>query len=270
VKRSVLFLLVILGAAVTPAARAEASPGRLAVLEDLRIDGPVQGDVVALGGNIELGPQARVQGNAVAVFGRVEAAGEARISGERISLSSLGGLKLDGAGSTVSPRLVWALRLLTWGFWLFIAGSLAAAFPSRTVRGVWTLNRMPAGALGLGIVAALTLLAALVAVFSAGPALGLPGAVALLLVFAAAKALGITLLGGMLGNAVLRRIARRRFHVAFESFLGVALLLSLRMVPVAGAAFWAVASVWSLGATVLALAVDPLRGVSGAPLTPED
>ncbi len=261
---------LILAALATVALPAAAAPGHLAVLDDIRIDGPVQGDVVALGGNVFLGPHARVEGHAVAVLGRVEAAEGATITGQRISVSSLAALELGSAGSTVSLRLVWGIRLLTWGFWLLLATLLVVLFPSRIVRGVWTVGRFPAGSLGLGVLAALTLMAALVAVFSVGPALGLPGALALLLLFGAGKALGITVIGGMLGGAVLRRITGRSFPMAFEAALGVGLLLGLRMLPVAGGALWAIASVWGLGAAVVALAADPLRQSSRVPLTPED
>ncbi|HHQ48098.1 MAG TPA: hypothetical protein ENK19_04350 [Acidobacteria bacterium] len=267
-RKAVLAIVLVLGAVALAATPVEAAPGRLAVMEDLHIDGPVRGDAVAVGGNVVLGPEARVDGHAVAVFGRVEAAPGATVSGERISITSLAGLELGGASAP--PRLVWGVHLLTWGFWLVVTGLLAAIFPSRIVRGAWNVRKAPAASLGLGLLAALTRLAALVAVLSAGPALGLPGAVTLLLVFAGAKVVGITLLAGVVGDVLLRRLIGRRLHITVEVFLGAAVLLALRTLPVVGGALWALTSTWGLGATVLALAVNPLRQISDAPLAPEE
>jgi len=259
-----------LGITLFVALPCHAGPQRLAVLDDIRIDGPVQGDVVAFGGNVILGPEARVEGHAVAVLGRVVVAPGAEVSGEEISVTSLAGLELGGVASEVSQRLRWGVRLLTWGFWLLAVSLLAALFPSRTVRGVWMVRRAPAAALGLGIVAALTFMAALVGVLSAGPALGLPGALALLLFFGAGKLLGIALIGGTIGGWMLRWTTGRRFPIPFDVALGVTLLLLVRMVPAVGGALWALASLWGLGAAVVALAADPLRQLSRAPLNPGD
>ncbi|NOZ94506.1 MAG: hypothetical protein GXP47_07185 [Acidobacteria bacterium] len=228
----------------------------------------MRGDVVALGGNVELGPNARVEGHAVAVLGRVESAEGATVTGRRISVTSLAGLRLGGAEERVPARLWWGIRLLSWGFWLAVTGLIAAMFPRRIIRGVWTVEHVAAASVALGLAAALTLMAALVAVFSAGAGLGLPGAVALLLVFGAGKALGLTLVGGLVGEALLWRATGRRWPISIEVFTGVVLLLTLRMVPVAGGPLWAVVSVLGLGAAIAAMAFDPLRVSAGAGLKP--
>ena len=57
-----------------------ADSGRTAVLSDLRIDGPVAGDVVVFGADLELGPGARVEGDAVAVGGDIRVADGAVVS----------------------------------------------------------------------------------------------------------------------------------------------------------------------------------------------
>jgi len=260
-----LAVAMFLAVGLLASSSAAAVPGRLVILDDARIDGPVRGDVVALGGNVVLGPHARIEGHAVAVLGQVRAAEGAVVTGQRISITSLAGLEAEGAVAARSPRLFWGVRLLTFGFWLLITSLLAMLIPGRIVRGSWMVARYPGRSLGLGVLGALTLMAALVAVFSVGPGLGLPGAVALLVLFGVAKVLGITLIGGLLGAPVLRRLAGRRLPITVEAPVGVALLLVLRMIPVAGGALWTVASVWGLGAAVVTLVADPLRRTSPLP-----
>ncbi len=257
--------LAIMMAATAPV---QAAPGRVAVLENLRIDGPVRGDVVALGGNVQLGPKARVEGHAVAVLGHVESAEGATVTGRRISVTSLAGLRLGGVEEEIPARLWWGVRLLGWGFWLAVTGLIAALFPGRIIRGVWTVRHLAAASAALGLAAALTLMAALVAVFSAGAGLGVPGAMALLLVFGAGKALGLTLVGGLIGGTLLRRVTGRRRPISIEVFTGVVLLLALRMAPVVGGPLWAAVSVFGLGVAIAAMAFDPLRVSAGADLKP--
>ena len=60
-----VFLLVLLS---VPGASV-AAPGRTSVLSDLRVDEPVDGDVVVFAADLELGPQAKIGGDAVAIGG---------------------------------------------------------------------------------------------------------------------------------------------------------------------------------------------------------
>ncbi len=58
------------------------APTRVAALSDLLVNEVVEGDVVALAGDVILGPRADVRGHAVAVFGEVRAEAGARVAAE--------------------------------------------------------------------------------------------------------------------------------------------------------------------------------------------
>jgi hypothetical protein len=95
----------------------------------------------------------------------------------------------------------------------------------------------------------------MVAMLGMGPGFGVPLVVLVAVVFAAGKALGLAVLGGALGGLILRRLRWRPLTV--DVFLGVALLLLLRLLPVVGGVVWTVASLAALGAAATTLALAP-------------
>ena len=109
----------------------------VAVLGSVRVDGRVDGDVVSVGGGVQLGPQAIVRGEVVSVGGAVERAPGARVGGQinevRIGMPSF------------SPHL----RFWPRGDWSWFGSSLGA-----TTDLLATLARM--GILALLVVALAT------------------------------------------------------------------------------------------------------------------
>ncbi len=253
---------------------AAAAPALVAALADLRVDGPVSGDVVVLGGDVVLAAGAEVDGDVVALLGRVEVDPAARVSGRVLALTSLASLRVESPVG-VDPGLVdGAVRLLSSGGWLLVTTAIAFVHPGR-LRAAAPLVRAGLGRTALlGVVAWLVLFTALVAVLGLGPGLGPPLAATLMLAFFAVKAVGLTALGALVGQPLLARSSGRRWPLSFAVFAGVAILLALRVVPVVGGAAWTVAAVVALGAGVMTLATrSPAPAVDlaaspGAPASP--
>jgi hypothetical protein len=249
-----LILLAALGLLVVHGTVAWAAPTRVATLSELRIDEVVEGDVVALAGDVILGPHADVRGHAVAVFGEVRAEPGARVRGRMIGLSSLAGLAVEPAVGEDGARLRIAVRLIIGGGWLLATTLIAVLWSARVRDGVAVLPRLGLRVAVLGAMVALTLLAALIAAIGLGPAIGLPVAAALGVAFLAVKAVGLAVLGGGLGLAVLGRLAiGRTLPLTAAVFVGVLAMLMARFLPVVGSAAWTVLSLAALGAGVFAL-----------------
>jgi hypothetical protein len=143
---------------------------------------------------------------------------------------------------------------------------LALALPVRLRLGVVALSRLGLRVVVLGILASITLFAALVAALSLGPGLGVPLTAGVMLLFLATKAVGLTVVGGWLGELLLRRRLHRPLPLSCEVFVGVAVLLLLRVLPVAGGSLWTVASVVAVGAGLFTLVVLPQDGGLGLPI----
>jgi hypothetical protein len=254
------------------AAAVEAAPSRTAVLVDLEINRPIEGDAVVFGADLRLGPEASVSGDAIAVGGDVfvangavvgrhvvamlgtaEVARAARVDGRVLAFASLATL---ARGDTVNPRLArvdLGLRLLASGGWLLVTTGLAFLFPARMRYGAWALPALGFRVPALGTLVALTIVASLVAVLGLGPALGVPLVAALMAVFFAAKCVGLTVVGCTLGNAVLARWLHRPLPISLEVFVGVLALLALRFLPGVGESLWTVVALVALGASIATL-----------------
>ena len=85
----------------------------------VRVLGEVRGDVVAVGGGVELGPQANVHGDVTAVGGALTRDPTARVGGEVVEI---------GTGSFAFNRRNWTgpLSGIWWGSWLGAAFALMA------------------------------------------------------------------------------------------------------------------------------------------------
>ncbi len=262
-----------------------ADSGRTAVLSDLRIDGPVVGDVVVFGADLELGPQARVEGDAVAVGGDIRIAegaivtrhvvailGEAEvpvdagIGGRVLCFSSPASLLSDPSVRRPSLHADVSMRLLAAGGWLLVTTGLAFLFPIRMRYGAWAVPSLGVKIPALGIMAGLTVFASLIAALGLGPVLGVPLVAGLAVVFFAARAVGLTVLGCWIGSIVLKRWVPHPLPISLEVFVGVLILLAVRFLPVVGETLWTLISLVALGASIAVLGVstDPLRAESSS------
>ncbi len=252
--RALTRALVLAGLLIAALPAAAAAPGRAAFVSDIVVDDEVAGDVVALGGDVRLGPGARVHGHVIAVFGRVDADPAAVVDGRVIAIRSLAALTThpDQVPGTATAA---AVRLLTAGGWLLITTGLALLFPFPVRANAELVPRLGWRAVVLGALAWITLVAALVASLGLGPAVGVPLATGLWLLFLAVKAVGLAVLGAALGAVVLRRILRRIPPPSAEVLVGVAVLLTIRLLPMVGGTAWTVVSVVALGSGVFTLAL---------------
>ena len=265
-----VFLLVLLS---VPGASV-AAPGRTSVLSDLRVDEPVNGDVVVFGADLQLGPRAKISGDAVAiggdvwvasgaevglhvvaVFGEAATSPGADVGGRVLSFVSIASLSPGSGSEPRSPRLDFAMRLLTSGGWLLVTTALAFLLPTRMRYGMWMVPVLGFKVVFLGVMVGLTLVAALVAVLGLNPALGFSLATAVMVAFFAGKAIGLTVLGGWAGAVVLRRWIRHPLPITLEVFVGMLVLLALRFLPVIGGTLWIMVSLTALGTCVAVLAL---------------
>lgn len=247
-----LIALLVLGLILGHGQTVMASTAKVGALSELRVNEEVDGDVVAIGGDVVLGPEARVHGHAVSIFGSVRVEPGAQVDGRVIGLSSLASLSLasveEGGGL---HRLDTGLRFVTAGGWLFVTTLIAFLWPAPIRRGVAALPQLGAKTLVLGVMVAITLLAGLIAVIGLGPFLGLPLAAALAVAFLVVKALGLAVLGGGVGTAILRRVVPSRIMpITTEVFVGVVVMLMVRFLPVVGGMAWTVLVLVALGTGV--------------------
>ncbi len=247
--------LVAVGLALQ-AVPAPAAPGRLGLLKPVRVGAAVDGDVVAIGADVELGPRARVRGDVIALLGRVRTAPGAAVEGRTIAIPSLAALDAAAPGSHAA-RTVWGFRLLMIGSWLLATSLTALLWPVTVARGAVVTRRLGVGVVVLGVLATATLFAALIAGLGMGPALAIPVTAAIVLAFLAAKIVGLSVLGTIIGSWAGRAVLRRRLPGPAAAFVGVAILLVLRAVPAVGGALWAAASVLALGSSLAGLALRP-------------
>jgi hypothetical protein len=261
-------IAVIVALLLAPSA-ADAGPSRFAAMTELAISERVDGDVVVVGADLVLGPSADVSGHAVAIFGKVHAADGARIGGRVIAVDSLASLTVDRVRGAQGRRVDLGLRLLVAGGWLLATTLLGFLWPAGVRRGAAALSRLGLRTGLLGVMVALTLVAALVAAIGLGPAVGVPLALAIAVAFTAGKAVGLTVLGARLGSAALRRlIPGRLFPVTVDVFVGVGCMLMVRFIPAVGGGAWTLLVVVALGAAIVALIMTTDRAPAEASHAP--
>ncbi len=253
-----LIALFVFGLILGHGQMATASSARVGALSEMRVNEEVDGDVVVIGGDVVLGPQAHVHGHAVSIFGSVRVEPGAQVDGRVIGLSSLASLSLAPIQEDQGGHLDTALRFATAGGWLFVTTLIAFLWPAPIRRGVASLPQLGAKTLVLGVMVAITLVAGLIAVVGLGPFLGLPLAAAVAVAFLVVKALGLAVLGGGLGAVLLHRaVPSRMLPITTQVFVGVVAMLMIRFVPVVGGFAWTALVLVALGTGVFVATLAP-------------
>lgn len=250
-----------LGLGVASAADA-ADVFRLAT--DLEVNGRVAGDVVVVAGDLYLGPEAQVEGDAIAVLGFVHRQDGASVAGKVIALPSLASLE-PAAADVSSPGLRIGLFMIVAGLWLLVTTGLAVVRPAAMRRATRGLAGSGPRMVALGALALATLFAALVAVLGLGPEWGVPLAGTLMVIFVVFKAIGLAVGGAVIGRVVLRRAPAITGSVSIEVFVGVLVLLLLRLVPVVGGFLWGLVSIVALGVGVFSAVTVGSAALTHAP-----
>lgn len=211
---------------------------------DVRVQARVEGDVVALAGNVVLEAGADVTGEVVAVGGEVLGTGVVR--GRAVSLGSLGfGTSVRSPGG---QRAAWGLFLLRLGGWMLVATALILLFPRAVRTSAVRLATHPGrvtvvGGITLAVWLAFMVLAAVAVRSPVGAGLLMGGALALL----AAKTAGIVVAAWWLGWWGARWLPLRLRAELPRTSLVVGLLVAVSLVPMLGSAVWIVANVTGIG-----------------------
>ena len=196
---------------------------------DISIEGHVEGDVVAMKGDVELKSTARVDGDVVCLGGQLTEEPGAQVSGQKVTAGHSGGWSIrdrnhrmnssDGEsdnedsdsmsshrrGDRVARALVWLLVLILFG-WLFVRVA-----PGRTQAALETFKRSPGLSLGIGSMIwaliipsliALVLVVALLCITIIGIPLALAALVGYALFLAVLMLWGFTVAATLLGGGL--------------------------------------------------------------------
>ncbi len=218
------------------------------------IKGTVSGDVVALGGNIEVASGGVVQGNAFSLGGEIELADGARVLGQVAAYPSIapGLLALVDApvlGAGWWNRAIVALKLGLAGAWLLWAVAVGVVAPRALRRTAVELSSGPGWLFATGLAVVLSgFLLVLVLSWILPIAAALPMILLIILILIAAKLWGIAALALEAGNWLVDR-----WRLAVPVFLGplifgIVAFNLVRFVPLVGTIFWALLTIVGVGA----------------------
>jgi hypothetical protein len=124
-----------------------------AVSGDITIEGHVEGDVVAMKGDVDLKSTARVDGDVVCLGGTLSEEPGAQVGGQKVTAPGSGSWSVHDRldryrgrdhGDRMAAALVWLLLMTLFG-WVFVRFA-----PGRTYAATQTLTRSPGVSLGLG------------------------------------------------------------------------------------------------------------------------
>ena len=252
-----LLLVLVLGTLSGVASADERTANRYALLEEVRVEDAVDGDVVALGSNVVLTSSARVGGDVVAVFGSVEVEPGAVVEGRTVALTSLAALLPERINGEVE-RNRFGIRALTAGFWLVLTTGLATLLPVWCRRGCRHVAAAPVRVAVFSVLSVATFVAVLVALLGLSPVLSMPLVTAAVLAAVLVKGAGLAVLGALIGGSLLGRLTPRLVPVSIEVFVGVAGLLMVRFIPWLGSPLWTAVSVLAVGMAALTVLERPL------------
>ncbi len=237
--------------------RGEASSDVAAFDGSVHVTGTVAGDVIVLGGSVELAPTARVEGDVFALGGTVETAPGATIAGRAVSYptaSSAWITLLEGPaiGLSAASPLVLGGKLALLASWLALAMVFFAASGRNvlsTSAGVAAepLRSFVAGLVG---VIALVLTAVLFSAFAAA-LVGVPLLVLAVMLALVLKLWGMVAVFHATGDWVSRRVLRRTPRALTAATVGLLVLGTLKFVPYLGVWVWSAATFLGVGATLI-------------------
>ena len=222
---------------------------------DVAVTGHVGENVVALNGRVTLGPGARVDGDVVS-SDTPDIAPTATVGGRVRRVSSLD--VNFGRFTVVSRILVWLATSVS----SFLLGLLLILFVPRAMDATARTGIGRLGAsIGFGFLVLIGLpIAAFVAI---GILVGIPFGVGVLLALGLIYWLGYTVGAYTLG----RRLVAAPTHRMLAFLAGWGILRLLGLIPVAGFFVWLAATVWGLGALLLAARAagrEPSADAAGA------
>ncbi|AWI09773.1 RDD family protein [Ereboglobus luteus] len=221
----------------------------VAVVGNVYVNSHVTGQVVAVGGGVELGPDARVDGQVVALGGGIKRDESAIIGGEIVEMklfNDINGFNVWITQAIAKGRLLAFDSALVWA-WIIAGGFLlcylltALFVPKAVTAGAEALEQRPGGAFLAALLTAI--IAPILVVLLAATGVGI-----FILVFAK---LALALVGKAAFLAWIGHRARITHPLFAVLFGGVALAL-LYCVPVLGIVMWKFSSFLGAGMVVYA------------------
>ncbi|MGA8045339.1 MAG: polymer-forming cytoskeletal protein [Dermatophilaceae bacterium] len=242
--------LVVAGGRVTQEAGATHRGTVLALAGDLLLEGTVDGDLVALGGTVTLGPNATVTGDLQVAGADVIRESGSAVAGEVTEPTVLDATTDESTGPSARERIAWlvaTVALMAASAWL-----LVRLMPRATGRVRRTVTEFPVISGALGTLVLLTAPAFLIAM--AFTIVLIPLALVLLVPLALIVAYGLIGLGLALGTLLARRTPWRPSQPAVAAWgtgILTAALTLLGTIPLAGLLAFGVAATVGTGAALL-------------------
>jgi len=218
---------------------------------DVTVDGTVHGDVVAVGGNVNLNSTARVHGDVVCIGGELREEPGSYVSGEKVTIGGRG-------GESIARRIARRHRGIDlgdvetgWGalrlFGAFLRFAIAIGltllvawiFQGRIAAGAEVMKRQPALSLGIGAlvhalfipsVVALAIVITMLCITIIGIPLALAAMFGYVLFFVVFWLLGLVVGATVLGEKALSRRGTPAQAVWQSALVGVVLVGGLRFV----------------------------------------
>ncbi|HEX3131395.1 MAG TPA: polymer-forming cytoskeletal protein [Thermoanaerobaculia bacterium] len=232
--------------------------GDVAALEgSAEVTGRVDGDIVVLGGDARLGPQAQVGGDVFVLGGTVHADPGARVSGRMVSYPTASSAMVTlvegpslGLGFT-SPLVVGA-KLALLASWAALLLVLFAASGRQLLETADGIRREPFRSFVTGLtgVLALILTALFFSAFTGG-LVGVPLLMLVVLLGMILKLWGMVAVFYALGDWMARRLLRRpRLRPLNAATLGLLVLGLVKFLPWVGVWVWTAATLIGIGAAL--------------------
>ncbi len=221
-----------------------------------RIDGPVAGDLIVLGGDAHLGSEARIEGDVFVLGGAVVLAPGARIAGRSVAYPTVGSAwvaLLEGPSlgrSPLSPAVLGAkLALIT--AWLVLTATLFAVAGGGVLNTSRGVREQPFRNFFVGLTGVLAAL--MTALFFSAFAAAMVGVPLLALVVLAAlllKLWGMVAVFHATGQWLHARLVRKRWIPLNTALAGLVVLGVLKLLPWVGVWVWTAATLIGVGAAL--------------------
>ena len=235
----------------------EATSHAVAISGDARVDGSVGGDLIVLGGTVQLGPKSRVDGDVYVLGGDIDLEPGAVIGGRSVAYpeaSDLWVALIEGPslGLPAHSRVVIGAKLALLAFWTFLMICLLGVFGREVLATSEAIQDEPFHHFFLGLtgVAALVLTALFFSAFS-GALLGVPLLVLVAVVALVLRFWGMVAIFHALGSFVHRRLLNRNVPAPLAAATwGLLALGLLKFLPYLGIWTWSVATFIGVGAAL--------------------
>lgn len=236
--------------------RGEARSDVAAFDGSVKVTGSVAGDVIVLGGGVELAETAKVSGDVFALGGTVETSPGATIGGRAVSYPNASAawitlLEGPAIGLSAASPLVVAGKLALLAAWLALVMVFFAASGRHVLSTSAGVAAEPLRSFLTGVVGviALVLTTLLFSAFAAA-LVGVPLLVLAVVLALVLKLWGMVAVFHAAGDWLGRRLLRRPPRALTAATLGLLALGALKFVPYVGLWVWSAATFIGVGATL--------------------